>query len=655
MGQDVGGHRLHVVWKDVIAARDGRQGTGGAEEREAGARATPQLERGIRPCLPHQADGVAAHRRLHMEPPERRDQADQLLGLDHGRQVIERVSRLEPREDLVLPVLIGVADLQAQEEAVELRFRERERPLQLDRVLGGDDEKGPRELHRHPLDRQLALLHRFEERCLRAGRRPVDLVREDYLGDQRAFAKDEFAEFLVVVVDPRDVRGHQVGRELDAPEAATERSRDRPRERRLAGAGHLFEEDVALAEKRHQGEPDDLRLADDDPLHARLERRGGLFDDADILRGEAVGRAFFGQHSADTTRPDSPGRVGTARTPISGAPFPVPPVHSTPMPAVQRIALSYNNVYVVDTGGGRVLIDTGPDYRGAFEAIEAALGGRTIDEVLATHGHSDHAGLGHAWRERGVPVALGAADAALVAHPPLSNPVEFARMRAFVETSGAPPEGVAEALDGLERRRAYGRTAMAAYPPPGSRPHWPTGLRLVPYTPGRLITGDGQSAGLRILAAPGHTPGNLVAVEAQEGWLFSGDQLLPEITPTPAVQADPAEAAGWRFRSLPAFVRSLERLAAMEFTRCYPGHGEPFDNVGETIQANLDAIEQRTERVATELAAGGPATLYGLCERIYPRAIKRRFWQILPTVLGHLDLLEEAGRATQRSGLYEPA
>jgi hypothetical protein len=47
--------------------------------------------------------------------------------------------------------------------------------------------------------------------------------------------------------------------------------------------------------------------------------------------------------------------------------------------------------------------------------------------------------------------------------------------------------------------------------------------------------------------------------------------------------------------------------------------------------------------VYESLRAGGEATLYGLAERLYPRALRRRFWQIIPTVLGHLDLLEDRG------------
>jgi glyoxylase-like metal-dependent hydrolase (beta-lactamase superfamily II) len=143
-----------------------------------------------------------------------------------------------------------------------------------------------------------------------------------------------------------------------------------------------------------------------------------------------------------------------------------------------------------------------------------------------------------------------------------------------------------------------------------------------------------------------------VVVVMAEGWLFSGDQLLPDITPTPAIQWRAGAREGdSRFRSLPAFAASLERLRGYHFVRCFPGHGEPFGDVRGAIDANLAQIEQRTERVLEALREGGEATLYELCERLYPKAVRRRAWQILATIQGHVDLLEDQGRVVLISGM----
>ena len=323
------------------------------------------------------------------------------------------------------------------------------------------------------------------------------------------------------------------------------------------------------------------------------------------------------------------------------------------MVSVERIRLAYNNVYLLSDGERLVVIDTGPDYRGARETITAALRGRRPEVVVATHGHLDHAGLGAWWQSQGVPVLLGAAD---VPQAIGAVDADIDLMEAYVRGIAAPPEVEAETVAGLEMRRGWTKRMRHAKEWPEARDgRWPTGLRYEPFEPDRTIACDTELSldGLDVLLSPGHTPGNLVA-EARDAdgrlVLFSGDQLLPEITPTPAIQFED----GTRFASLPRFLDSLRVLADREHAPavCYPGHGEPFEHVAEVIAANLSQAEQRTERLAEELRAAGPATVYELAERMYPRALRRRFWQIISTVQGHLDVLAEAGRAEFADGRW---
>lgn len=330
------------------------------------------------------------------------------------------------------------------------------------------------------------------------------------------------------------------------------------------------------------------------------------------------------------------------------------------MTAVQRISLGYNNVYVVGDAGGRVLIDAGPDYGGASEHIERELSGSLPDLVVTTHGHLDHAGLASWWQSRGVPVAIGKGDLHYSSGPQLQHDGEWDGYVSFVERSGAPEELVVEVLHGLEERRAWSLAASTStkYPPAGRERRWPTGLLYRPFAPSLVLEGDGpptESSELEVLTSPGHTPGNLVVIHRREGWLFSGDQLLPEMTPTPGIQAKGSEhdPDDWRFRSLPAFVRSLQRLRELDLQRCFPGHGRPFDDVPAVLDANLAQIEQRTERVLQSLRDDGPGSLFAVCERLYPRAVRRRFWQIAATVQGHLDLLEEAGEVAVQGEIFE--
>ena len=127
--------------------------------------------------------------------------------------------------------------------------------------------------HRHAVDGDLLLLHRLEQRALRARRRAVDLVGEDDVRDERAGAELELARLLVVEVDASDVGRHQVRRELDAPERAADAARERLREHRLAEPGHVFDQHVPVAEHRDERELDDVVAADDD-ARRRSRARG---------------------------------------------------------------------------------------------------------------------------------------------------------------------------------------------------------------------------------------------------------------------------------------------------------------------------------------------------------------------------------------------
>jgi glyoxylase-like metal-dependent hydrolase (beta-lactamase superfamily II) len=322
---------------------------------------------------------------------------------------------------------------------------------------------------------------------------------------------------------------------------------------------------------------------------------------------------------------------------------------------VRRIEMGYNNVYLLESGDAPLQIDTGPDYRGARESLGAESGSRP-SLVVATHAHQDHAGLGGWWQSSGVPVAIGERDvhSARAGGQRFGGQHEWEGFLDILRASGAPADIQVEMRAALGRSRSRGDNPLPPneYAPPTDG-HWPTALRYDGFEPARLLAdGDALDDHARVLLCPGHTPGNLVVVVESEGWLFSGDQLLPDITPTPAIQWEYGNSQ--RFKSLLEFRASMERLARLQFTRCFPGHGQPFDNAAETIAVNLAQIEQRNEKVLAAVRER-PSTLYGLCEALYPRVLKRRFWQIVATVLGHLDILEVQGAVRRNGEAYECA
>jgi hypothetical protein len=125
------------------------------------------------------------------------------------------------------------------------------------------------------------LLHRLQERGLRLGRRAVDFIREQDVGEDRTGSEYHLSttRLRVLLDDVRacNVRRHEVRRELNARELEVHDLRDRVDKQRLRETWHAHDQAVAADEEREQDLFDDVLLTDDqlmqladDPLAAVL-------------------------------------------------------------------------------------------------------------------------------------------------------------------------------------------------------------------------------------------------------------------------------------------------------------------------------------------------------------------------------------------------
>ena len=92
---------------------------------------------------------------------------------------------------LLFIVKRGIIDLDVEHEAVELGFRQRIGAFLLDRVLRGDDEERLGQVVGVLAGRDLTFLHGFEQGGLRLGRRAVDLVGQEDVGEDRPLDEAE--------------------------------------------------------------------------------------------------------------------------------------------------------------------------------------------------------------------------------------------------------------------------------------------------------------------------------------------------------------------------------------------------------------------------------------------------------------------------------
>ena len=106
------------------------------------------------------------------------------------------------------------------QEAIHLRLGQRIGALLLDRILRGQDQEQIRQLVRFARDRDLAFLHRLQQRRLDLGRCPIDLVGQDQIAEQRTGLELERSVLFAIDLRAGHVGGQQVGRELHAAKFA---------------------------------------------------------------------------------------------------------------------------------------------------------------------------------------------------------------------------------------------------------------------------------------------------------------------------------------------------------------------------------------------------------------------------------------------------
>ena len=309
--------------------------------------------------------------------------------------------------------------------------------------------------------------------------------------------------------------------------------------------------------------------------------------------------------------------------------------------------LATNSLYAYRlAGGGVALIDAGPDIEGSWDDLRGQL--RALDlppsevrVVLVTHAHADHAGLAARWAAEGARVLSGARDLEAMRAGAAGYAATSAARAAELRRHGCP-EAVLEAI------AARPRSALGWAGCPG--------VEAV-LDGATFDLDDGRR--LRVMAAPGHTPGNLVVlVEDPSGArgleLCSGDTLLPDTVPTPGLHfpLDASGEAGPRWPSLPPFIESVRALGALPLVRVLPGHGAPSDDPRRLIKRFEAHHARRAARVRTALE-GGPQTAFEVARALFPRLPAARLGQALTEVIGHFDLLlaSKAGALEEDGGV----
>jgi glyoxylase-like metal-dependent hydrolase (beta-lactamase superfamily II) len=296
------------------------------------------------------------------------------------------------------------------------------------------------------------------------------------------------------------------------------------------------------------------------------------------------------------------------------------------------LTLDHINLYLVDSGSGWYIIDTGlksSAIRRHWEALfEHGLDGRPVLGVVVTHMHPDHVGqagwLSQRWR---VPVYMTEA--------------EYYTGRTFQAGPGESTSwmirdfylraGLSEQEFEYIRARARGFAAMVE-PLPGS---------FI-----RLADGDTLHWGsrtLRIVTGQGHSPDHACLLEEEAGALFSGDQVIATISSNVSVMAIEPEA-----NPLAAWLASLKRMLALsDELLVLPAHGLPFRGLHARLRQLIEHHELQLREL--ELACATARSAIDLLPVLFRRELDREQRHLaLGECIAHLHYLLAQGVLQRR-------
>jgi glyoxylase-like metal-dependent hydrolase (beta-lactamase superfamily II) len=308
-------------------------------------------------------------------------------------------------------------------------------------------------------------------------------------------------------------------------------------------------------------------------------------------------------------------------------------VHRLAVPT--PFAVGRVNCYLIDDDP-LTLVDAGPNSGRALDELQRALEahGKAIEDlelVIVTHQHIDHIGLVEIVASRsGAEVA--AIDAAV---PFISDYSE--RAAADDEFSGQimlrhgiSPD-VVRALQSVSAAfRAWGAKVTVTR---------------------KLREGDTiemRDRTLEVHFRPGHSPSDTVFYDSTRRHLIAADHLIKHISSNPLItrgpddEADPAR----RPQSLVMYLESLRKTRAMDVDLVLPGHGDPIDDHRALIDERFKLHDRRAEKIHG-LIAERPRSAYEIAQALWGNIAVTQAYLTLSEVLGHTDLLLNAGRVRE--------
>ena len=278
------------------------------------------------------------------------------------------------------------------------------------------------------------------------------------------------------------------------------------------------------------------------------------------------------------------------------------------------------NVYFIEEKDGYVMIDCGVNGSEYQELLETkmksfGLSYENIKLLIGTHMHSDHIGLSSTLREKDIPFALYKNSVEFIeGYNDWS--IRFKKLKEYAKKEGAP-KSFLDDIDQIETPIYAGKI---------SKPD-------VLLEEGNI---KNVNRNIEIIFTPGHDRTEISILDNPSQILFSGDHILPKITPF--IPLEDAEDD-----MLEKYTSSLDKVYNLEQKLIAPGHGALIEKPYSRIEQMQLHHKKRSDKIIN-LIGSSKLTGWEIVNLLFPRKLDELNLRLaFQETMAHLIYLENKG------------
>jgi glyoxylase-like metal-dependent hydrolase (beta-lactamase superfamily II) len=258
--------------------------------------------------------------------------------------------------------------------------------------------------------------------------------------------------------------------------------------------------------------------------------------------------------------------------------------------------LENTNAYLIKSNNGDLLIDTGWNSDISLQALERELQDagtniKNVRRIVVTHSHPDHYGL--------VSKIKKTHDVTIYLH---RREKEIFRTRYALTKEMVQEGSIWFQSHGVPKEEM----PLMKFPYDSIRAK-DVILPDVELEGGETIAVDPFK--LQVIWTPGHSPGHICLFDAEHKLFFSGDHILPSITPNIGL------LPGSSRNPLGEFTQSLKSLRNLDVDTVLPGHQKILHDLKKRVDALLHHHESRNQEILKGLQKE-PLTAYQVSHHI---------------------------------------